>query len=308
MLLIWLTGCRVGERAEVFYINSYHVRYGSSDDVMAGIEDRLPRSRVHLMTFFMDSKRHPELVESRAAEALRTIERVRPAVIIASDDNAVKFVVAPSFRDGPIPCVFCGVNWTCEQYGLPTRNVTGMLEVLPVRETIETLREYYPDSKRLIVLSENTISEQTNKKVLVPIFADLGLATDYVLVNTYEQWKGQFRRANAEADMIFLPANGGIKGWDEADARAFVAEQIRVPVFACDDFMMLYAVFGLTKVAREQGEWAARAALDILDGKPPAQIPVTRNTRTEAWINPALAEKIDFRPARELTNRCRRVE
>lgn len=308
MLLIPSAGCRTGERAEILYINSYHAGYGSSDEVMAGIEETLPRSRVRLTTFFMDSKRHPELVESKAAEALRQIERVPPDVIIASDDNAVKFVVVPHFRDGPIPCVFCGVNWTCEQYGLPTPNVTGMLEILPVRETVQALRGSFPDAARLVVLSENTTSEQTNRKVLVPIFADLGLTTDYLLVDTYEQWKEQFRRANAEADMIFLPTNGAIKGWDEPDAKAFVAREIRVPVFTCDDFMMPYAVFGLTKIAREQGEWAAQAALSILGGESPGQFAITRNSRTEAWINRALARKVGFRPGSELLRRARSLE
>jgi ABC-type uncharacterized transport system substrate-binding protein len=81
-----------------------------------------------------------------------------------------------------------------------------------------------------------------------------------------------------------------------------------VPVFTCDDFMMVYAVFGLTKIAKEQGEWAARTALQILDGQSPAQIPVTRNTQTAAWINPLLAESAGFHPGVDLLARCRRVE
>ena len=58
-----------------------------------------------------------------------------------------------------------------------------MLEVLPIQETIETLRRYYPAAKRLTVLSENSVSEQKNKEYLLPIFASLGLTTDYVLVD-----------------------------------------------------------------------------------------------------------------------------
>jgi ABC-type uncharacterized transport system substrate-binding protein len=108
--------------------------------------------------------------------------------------------------------------------------------------------------------------------------------------------------------MIYLPTNGAIKGWDEPDAKAFVARKIRVPVFTCDDFMMPYAVFGLTKIAREQGEWAAQAALSILGGKSPGQIAITRNSRTEAWINRALARKVGFRPGSELLRRARSLE
>lgn len=71
---------------------------------------------------------------------------------------------------------------------------------------------------------------------------------------------------------------------------------------------MAYAVFALTKVAREQGEWAAANALEILRGKPGGRIPVTRNTQTETWLNPTLAQRITFHAAPELVARCRRVE
>jgi ABC-type uncharacterized transport system substrate-binding protein len=307
-LSVGLSGCRTEVPAKVFYLNSYHVGYGSSDDVMAGIVDMLSGDRVQLTTFFLDTKRHPELAADKATQALKAIEQVQPDILIASDDDAVKYVVAEHFKEGPIPCVFCGVNWTCDRYGLPTPSVTGMLEVLPVQETIEVLRQYYPNVRRLTVLSENTNSEQKNREALLPVFAALGLSTEYVVVHTYGEWKEQFLKANAQSDIIFLPTNGAIQGWDEADARAFVREQIRVPVFTCDDFMMAYAVFGLTKVAREQGEWAAQMALEILGGKSPAQIPVTRNRQTAAYLNGALARKIGFEPEPELWDRCRIVE
>ena len=306
--LLGATGCQRQELTDVVYINSYHAGYGSSDDVMAGIQGTLAGSRVRLTTFFMDTKRHPESAPDKAAETLDLIRKVGPDVIIASDDDAVKYVVAEHFKAGPIPCVFCGVNWTCEPYGLPTANVTGMLEVLPVRETIETLQQYYPDARRLVVLSENTGSERKNRDTLTPIFDEMGLQVEYVLVDTYDQWKQQFRKANRDSDLIFLPTNGAIKGWDEADATEFVRERIAVPVFTCDDFMMVYAVFGMTKVAGEQGEWAAKTALEILNGKSPSEISVTRNRRTVAWIHPALAAAVGFKPNRELLAKCRRVE
>jgi len=304
----FLCGCHSGKRATVIYVSSYHAGYPSSDDVTAGIKETLSGSGVRLATFYMDSKRHPEWVEARAAAALKLIDRTKPNVIIASDDNAVKYVVAPFFHDGPVPCVFCGVNWTCDQYGLPTDHVTGMLEVLPVRQTVQTLRQYYPDMKRLVVLSENTASEHKNKDVLIPVFAELGLTAEYVLVDTYEQWQERFVAANREADVIFLPTHGAIKGWREREAKAFVAEHIRVPVFTCDDFMMVYAVFGLTKVAREQGRWAAATALKILKGQRPAHLPVTRNQQTRAYMNANLAEKIGFKPNGALRSRCHRIE
>ncbi len=71
---------------------------------------------------------------------------------------------------------------------------------------------------------------------------------------------------------------------------------------------MAYPVFALTKVARDQGEWAAANALQILRGKTPARIPVARNTQTEAWLNPALAQQTVFHAAPEFLARRHRVD
>jgi ABC-type uncharacterized transport system substrate-binding protein len=310
VLVTVMSGCQRPGAQKLFYINSYHPGYASSDEVMAGIYEVVGASSARLDVFFMDTKRYPEpeAIAARAEEAMEIIGRIRPEVIIASDDNAVQYIVAEHFKQGPIPCVFCGVDWTCEPYGLPTDNVTGMLEVWPVRETIETLGRYYPNMKRLTVLSEDTASEQKNRAMLDTVFAEVGLSTTYALVDTYDEWKMHFLKANAEADVIFLPTKGAIKDWDPADAQAFVRKHVQVPVFTCDDFLMKYAVFGLTNVSREQGQWAARAALRILRGKSPARIPVMQNEQTIAYVNTTLADKIGFEPDAELLERCRRVE
>lgn len=118
----------------------------------------------------------------------------------------------------------------------------------------------------------------------------------------------EFAKANETADLIFLPTNGAIKDWNDEHARRFVQTQMVVPVFTCDDFMMPYATFGLTKVAKEQGRWAAKAALEVIRGRSPHSIPVARNTQTVAFFNAGLAKKIGFRPAAHLLDRYRVVE
>jgi len=216
-------------------------------------------------------------------------------VLIVSDDDAVKYVVQPHFRDGPIPVVFCGVNWSAEQYGLPASHVTGMLEVVPVEETLREVMRSVPNVHRLRVLSEDSTSEQSNTRLLDSRYRALGLEPSYRLVSDYAAWKKEFARAQREADVVYVPTNGAIRGWDAADAVSYVTRTISKPVVSCDDFMMPYAVFGLTKVAREQGEWAAGAALAILEGKRPVDIAVTSNRQTRCYWNPKLAGRIDFR-------------
>ena len=152
-LLPFILSCQREESSKVLFINSYFPGFPSSDEYLAGIRDAFNGRNIELRTFNMDTKRNPqvEFIEAKAAEVIDEINAFKPDLIISSDDNAAKYVIQPHLRDGPIPVLFCGVNWTCWQYDLPTPFVTGILEVLPVREVIEELQKYYPEAEKLTI-------------------------------------------------------------------------------------------------------------------------------------------------------------
>ena len=204
----------------------------------------------------------------------------------------MKYVLAPHFRDGSVPAVFCGVNWSAAQYDLPRASVTGIVEVVPIEETLRVVREQFPKSRTLRVLSEDSVSERNNRALLDSKYRGLGFSPTYSLVRDFASWKTEFRRAQSDADVSYLPTNGGIQGWDDAEARRWVKASVRRPVATCDDFMMPYVAFGLTKVASEQGERAAEAALQILNGTPVSNLALERNRQVQCFVNPEIASRI----------------
>ncbi|MCF8363746.1 MAG: hypothetical protein K9G70_14100 [Prolixibacteraceae bacterium] len=227
---------------KIFYINSYHPGYGSSDDVMQGITETFADKNVELKTFFMDAKRKSteEEMQHATQNALKEIEDFQPDLLIASDDNAMKYIIQPYFNNKKIPVVFCGVNWSAAQYNLG-ENVTGMLEVLPLRECISEILANYPETKKLVVLSENSLSEQNNKVLLDSLYRNLGLEITYSLADDFETWKTMFAEANENADLIYMPTNGTIKNWNVEEAKMIV-ESLKIPSITCDDFMMPFVV------------------------------------------------------------------
>jgi ABC-type uncharacterized transport system substrate-binding protein len=287
----------------VFHLDSYHQGYEWSDGIDEAIRATLA-GHATLKTFYMDTKRQgtPTQVQKAAEAALAAIRTAQPDIIIASDDPAVKYVIVPYFKNGPTPVVFCGVNWSAEPYGLPTPQVTGMIEVSPILEALDLVRKRYPSTHRLGILTEHTLTEDTERAWLEPKYRSLGFDVTYAMVADFATWKQEFRRLSDQADVVFLPTNGAIQGWNDAEAQAFVEQNIRKPVVTVIDFMMPYAVFALTKIAQEQGQWAAETALAILSGKRPGDITVVRNRRRQAWFNPVLAEKIGFEPGPELAD------
>ncbi|MEJ2660274.1 MAG: hypothetical protein P8Z73_06080, partial [Desulfobacteraceae bacterium] len=60
------------------------------------------------------------------------IKEYNPDVVIASEDDASKYVVEPYFKNASIPFVFCGVNHSGDRYGYPYKNATGIIELDPI--------------------------------------------------------------------------------------------------------------------------------------------------------------------------------
>ncbi len=301
---------RENEKKVVTYINSFHRGHPSSDDIMDGILENFPADSFDIDTYFMDTKRNPsrDHIEQIAAQLFDTIMANDPDILLISDDNAIKYLVKPHLDEITMPVVFCGINWTDDEYELPPDKVTGMLEILPVADMVLTLKHYYPSMDKLLFLSENTTTSRKEKQLLDTLFNRVGVDVAHELVDNFKQWKTVFAEANHIHDIIYLPTNGAIKGWDREEAVNFINEHINVPVVTTEDFMMPYCVYGLTKVAKEQGIWVAVTAKKILSGSSLTEFPVTRNKQSTHWINTELAEKIGFEPDSVLLSKSKLAE
>jgi len=294
-------------RFKIVYVNSYHQGHPPSDQITAGLMESLPVDSFEVIAHFMDTKRNSSLdyIETQAAALLDSIKNASPDLLVVSDDNAVKYLVKPHLQNQDMPVVFCGVNWSADQYGLSRNNITGILEMLPVEEVMATMKSYYPSMKRLLVLNENTTTSRKTKPLLDTLLNRIGIEVTQALVDDFDSWKAVFKEANLSYDIIYLQTQGAIKNWDHNEAKEFINQHIKVPLVTCEDHMMPYSIFGMTQVSREQGTWAAETAKKILQGTPPSEIPVSRNQMVSIWFNPDLAEKVGFQPDATLMGKAR---
>jgi ABC-type uncharacterized transport system substrate-binding protein len=308
-VLTFFESCRQPDNAKkkIVYVNSYHQGHPPSDEITAGLMENLPADSFEIFAYFMDTKRNPsqDYIENRAADLLDSINEIEPDLLVVSDDNAVKYLVEPNFQDKKFPVVFCGVNWSAQQYNLSEVNITGILELLPIAELLITMKSYYPSIQKLLVLNENTTTSRKTAQLLDTLFNRIGISGTHELVDDFDSWKAVFKEANQSYDIIYLQTNAAIKNWDHAEALRFIDQHVKVPLVTCEDFMMPYSVFGMTQVSREQGTWTAETAKRILQGTKPSDIPVSRNQKVNIWINPGLAEKVGFCPDSSLKERAR---
>jgi ABC-type uncharacterized transport system substrate-binding protein len=282
---------------KVVFVNSYHQGYAWSDDIEEGAAKVLRASGVQVEFVRMDTKRNgDEKFKSQAGlDARAAIEKAKPDVVIVADDNAVKYLLQPFFKDAAIPFVFCGVNWDATPYGLPYRNTTGMLEVALTTQLVDKLKEY-GKGKRVGFLTVDTETERYEQRAYREKLK-LQFASER-FVKTLAEWKAAFQEMQGQVDVLLLGNFAGINDWDEGQAKAWAEANTRIPTGAMYDFMMPYATLGLIKVASEQGIWAGKAALSILKGEPPAKIAIASNKEGQIMLNVKLAAKagVVFKP------------
>ena len=123
------------------------------------------------------------------------------------------------------------------------------------------------------------------------MFAREGVSLYGQLVNSMSEWESAYKLAQ-KYDFIILNNKAGIPDWDKNRAVKFALANAKTLTVTNYSWMMPYASFALTKIPEEQGEWAAKVALAILNGLSPRDIPVIPNSHWQAWVNPKILKKL----------------
>ncbi len=300
-----LLGAEAQALPRCLFVSSYHQGYSWSDGVQRGLEDAL-EGKCQLRQFDMDTKRHKAEAEKRAAAlaAKALIEAWKPDVVITADDNAARYLIVPYYKDAKLPFVFCGINWSVNEYGFPFSNVTGMIEVAPVRALLKEARQLSGGHDRFFYLGADTATERKNLARFRKAAAGLGIQAESRLVDSPRDWLDAFAEAQGFPFLV-LGSQAGITGWDFAQMRAAIGDKARTLTVTNHQWMMPLAMLGFTKLPEEQGDWAGRTALAILDGTPPAEIPIIANRRWDLWLNSSLLARAGIRLPDKLSSKAK---
>jgi ABC-type uncharacterized transport system substrate-binding protein len=276
---------------QVLFVNSYHQGLASSDDQVAGALAVLQPLGVKVTVHYMDTKRNGDEAFSQAAalKARDEIRRLKPDLVIASDDAAAKFLIEPHLKNGKLPVVFCGVNWDASVYGLPYSNATGVVEVEPFKSMLKILSRY-AKGNRIGFIGADTLPERrnidTHRKLLKVNY------TNGYLTSNFDDFKKKFLELQKEVDMIITTSPVGIEGWDSAAAREFMESNASVPVGGSVEWVSRYTLLTISGILREQGTRAGNIAVRILRGEKPGNIPVEENTDGKLFINMKIANRL----------------
>lgn len=288
------SGPAVAGVKKILYVDSYHEEYMWSADITSGIQSVLKnRPDIELKIFRMDTKRNQaeEYNKQAARTAKDLINSWKPDAVIVSDDNAAQYLIVPYLKDGPIPVVFCGLNWDASIYGLPAANVTGMVEVALYQQTIDLLRKYARGG-RIGYLASDTLSE---RKELDNIVSRFHPELEVRFAKTFAELKQAFIDLQKVSDMVLIQECRSVQNFDHREMVTFVKGNTTVPTGAMQKYLSDYALLTLAKSGEEQGKYAAQTALDILAGRSPAQIPVVANKEASIYLNMFLATNLGIK-------------
>ena len=291
--------------AKVLYVDSYSREYLWSQKIREGLfnalgfttdKEGLPlegTGAVRLKILEMETKRNTseEFLVRAGSKARDEIESWKPDLVICSDDNAAKYLIAPYYIGSDIPFVFCGINHDAAEYGFTAENITGILEIHNAVSLVEILKNY-TEGTRIAYLAGDNIS---GRKIGFSVQEQLEEEVNQVYVNSYREWKEQYIDLQDKADMLLLETVHYFPDWD-GNLKAlerFVSDKTRIPSGSWDNTLKAVTLVTMERTGEEQGEWAGNTALRILNNEIKVnEIPIARGNRTAVYLNMKMARDL----------------
>ncbi len=266
----------------VLYISSYNPSFPTFNQQVDGIKSVFDKEDVLLDIEFMDTKRFPERENIRYFHNLLTYKLAHfteyNAVIVA-DDAAFRYAVAQSsalFKN--IPLFFCGVNDLAMAEKIEQRTeIRGIVEEVSMKETLQLIRDIFPERKKIAVIADGTISGLADLKNFITVVKNFPFDTDILTIQnlTFSQLNLRLRELENNYTILLLSAYTDCTGSTRLfhDEFSEIYHNSHVPVFHLWEHGMGNGVFGGKLIRHsEQGREAALLVMNYFRGKPLREI------------------------------------
>ncbi|WP_041623565.1 histidine kinase dimerization/phosphoacceptor domain -containing protein [Spirochaeta thermophila] len=272
----------------ILFIHSYDPSYQWTMDIDRGVREELSsrHPEVTLYTEFYDTKHFaPEDLEQPfLSYLLSKYAGVRFSAVLASDDNALRFVLshrAELFPYRPdIPVLFCGIN-DVESYDLASHpNVAGVAERIDIRGTLDLMLRLHPDLSLVAVVVDGTITGRINKELFLQAIPPYENRLSFVILEnrTMEELLDDVRDLPEHSALLYLTFVRDREGthFTPLQSLSLISDVSSRPVYTCWDFFMVgeKVVGGMVQRGALQGRELAILLSRLLEGEDPASLGV----------------------------------
>jgi signal transduction histidine kinase len=256
------------------------------------------RSELVIYSEHLDLSRfaEPGFEEGLRAWVHAKYEHVRLGAVVAVAAGAVHFATRPGPLWPGVPLVFCAVDETraAEVRGLP--GVTGILQVTPIRETLELAVRLLPEARRVVLVGGASESDRAWEVQIRRAAASLPGAPEVVELFglTVDELKARLKtipRATPVVGVSFLRDGAG-RPWSGPEIVRAIEAEAPGPVLGITDFNVGRGLAGGDVLDyRAMGEATGRLALRVLDGERAEDIPVERETSHRVVLDWRILER-----------------
>ena len=222
-------------------------------------------------------------------KAISAIKALNPDVIIAVNDNVVKFVATEA---GTTPVV-AGFFWgSPESLGLPTANITGVARRSFAADIWSMTNQIF-GATTVSLLSKNSFSMAQIRTGILGKADVLEKASgvrvkEMYLCDTYDEWKKHVN--NWSEDIIYLADASRLMAGDKEipadEVVRWTVENAKVPVVgANEEAARDGAVLAIVTSEEIWGRQTGEMAVKIINGTPVSEIPVESVVKGKLIIN-----------------------
>lgn len=269
---------------KVLVLNSYSHGFEWTDHIVEAIRSEFRQEGIQadILIEYMDTKAHdPARVFPVFRELLRTKYQNTPLdVIITTDNNAFEFVVAnrPELF-GDVPVVFCAVNYFEDSMLAGQEGITGVVEDVDIRGTIELALSLNPETEYIAAVSDVTPTDKANRQRLddiKPFFHDRVAFIDLVGLGADELPRA-LRELPRNTIILFFDLYRDAKGrsYTLREGIELMQRNTALPVYTMWEDKVYHGFLGgVTVSGNLQGQTAAQKAIEVLKGIPVEDIPI----------------------------------
>lgn len=283
-------GISVAEsQKHVLYISSYHPGFPTFFQQVSGLKSAFEGKNILMDIEFMDTKRFPssetiELFRKQLSYKLQNSERYD--VLVVADDNALTFALDnQSTLFHQLPVVFLGIN-NIEKALQQNQNpyVTGVVEKVSMKETINLMIQLRPRAKKIVALVDGTPSGQSDLKhfyTLSDKFPSVELTELSLKDASWPEFLGSIANLTQDSNVLLLSAYTDNRGttYRFPEGLKMIKAAIKLPLFHLWGHGMEDGILGGKIISHaEQGRVAGGIVMNILNHVPVNNIVVREDS------------------------------